>query len=207
MPGRSTSGFHRPGTHCLHQARSAVRRWASRMKGELHPTKNRLWGGRSCIGWQRPTNWFVLWCGHSQRQQWVYEVLWNCLVGTLPYTLWWIQPLAWNRAFGLLFRAHHRIELISSIRMNSLHVRPFEWAHIYVWMCTPTIAFVVTVLTFAPGGTSRDKNNKISITIASLQQKIRSDSESYGSGLPGILLVYYFGPCWTFLWCSGQTLP
>ena len=25
MPGRSMLGFHRPGRHCLHQARSAVR--------------------------------------------------------------------------------------------------------------------------------------------------------------------------------------
>ena len=33
MPGRSTSGFHRPGRHYLHQARSAVRCSASRMKG------------------------------------------------------------------------------------------------------------------------------------------------------------------------------
>ena len=42
MPGRSMSGFHQPGRHCLHHARSAVRCSASRMKGELHPTKNRL---------------------------------------------------------------------------------------------------------------------------------------------------------------------
>ena len=42
MPGRSTSGFHRPGRHCLHKARSALRGWASRMKGELHPTKEAL---------------------------------------------------------------------------------------------------------------------------------------------------------------------
>ena len=42
IPGRSTSSFHRPGTHCLRQARSAVRCWASSMKGELHPTKNRF---------------------------------------------------------------------------------------------------------------------------------------------------------------------
>ena len=41
MPGRSTSGFHQPGRHCLHQARSAVRCSASRMKGELRPSKNR----------------------------------------------------------------------------------------------------------------------------------------------------------------------
>ena len=40
-PGRNTSGFHRPGSHCLYRARSAVRCSASRLKGELHPTKNR----------------------------------------------------------------------------------------------------------------------------------------------------------------------
>ena len=38
IPGRSMSGIHRPGRHCLHQARSAVRCPANRMKGELHPT-------------------------------------------------------------------------------------------------------------------------------------------------------------------------
>ena len=42
MPGRSTSGFHRPGRNCLHQARSTARCWASIKKGELHPTKNRF---------------------------------------------------------------------------------------------------------------------------------------------------------------------
>ena len=38
MSGRNTLGFHRPGRPCLHQAQSAVGCWASRMKGELHPT-------------------------------------------------------------------------------------------------------------------------------------------------------------------------
>ena len=42
MPGRSTSGFQRRGRHYLHQPRSALRCSASRMKGELHPTKKRL---------------------------------------------------------------------------------------------------------------------------------------------------------------------
>ena len=41
IPGRSTSGLHQPDRHCLHQARSAVRSSASRMKGELHVPKNR----------------------------------------------------------------------------------------------------------------------------------------------------------------------
>ena len=45
MPGRSTSGFHQPGTHCLHQARSSVRCLVSRMKSELHPSKNRSQDG------------------------------------------------------------------------------------------------------------------------------------------------------------------
>ena len=49
VPGRSTSGNHRPGRHCLHQAlRSTVACWASRMKGGLHPTTNRLRGGLVC---------------------------------------------------------------------------------------------------------------------------------------------------------------
>ena len=55
MPGRSTSGFHQPGRHCLHQARSAVRCSASRMKGELHPFKN-----RSCDGLRRLVPTFLL---------------------------------------------------------------------------------------------------------------------------------------------------
>ena len=41
MPGRSMSGFHQLGRHYLHQARCDVRCSASRMKGELHPSKNR----------------------------------------------------------------------------------------------------------------------------------------------------------------------
>ena len=49
IPGRSTSGFHRPGTHYLHQSRSAGSCWASRMKGELHPAKNSFCSGLSCI--------------------------------------------------------------------------------------------------------------------------------------------------------------
>ena len=35
---RSTTGFHRPGRHCSHQARSAVSCLTSRMKGELQHT-------------------------------------------------------------------------------------------------------------------------------------------------------------------------
>ena len=42
MPARSMPGLYRPGRHCLHKARSAVRCHASRMKVELHLTKNRL---------------------------------------------------------------------------------------------------------------------------------------------------------------------
>ena len=36
-----TSGFHRPGRHCLHRARRAVRCAAIRVKGALHPAMNR----------------------------------------------------------------------------------------------------------------------------------------------------------------------
>ena len=38
-------GFRRLSRHCVHQARSAVGCVASCIKGGLHPTKNRLWGG------------------------------------------------------------------------------------------------------------------------------------------------------------------
>ena len=48
IPGRSMSGFHRPGRHCLHQERGVVRCWATRMKDGLHPTKNRFRGGLAC---------------------------------------------------------------------------------------------------------------------------------------------------------------
>ena len=34
MPARSTLDSHRPGRHCLHLARSTVRCWARRIKGE-----------------------------------------------------------------------------------------------------------------------------------------------------------------------------
>ena len=44
LPGRSASGFNRPGRHRVHQGRSAARRSVSGMGGELHPTKNRGWG-------------------------------------------------------------------------------------------------------------------------------------------------------------------
>ena len=40
------------------------------MKVELHPTMNRLWGGRSRV-WmtQHPMNWIVFWCEQFERQQ------------------------------------------------------------------------------------------------------------------------------------------
>ena len=90
MPGRSTSSFNQPGRHCLHQARSAVRCSASRMKGELHPSKNHSYDGlRQLV----PTFLlmddsanellcFLVWL--LQRQQWV--LLCNCLVGALRYS-------------------------------------------------------------------------------------------------------------------------
>ena len=81
MPGRSTSGFHQPGKHCLHQPRSAVRCSASRMKGELHPSKNR---SRDEFRHLAPTFLriddranelcFVFWCGHSRDSNGYYYV-------------------------------------------------------------------------------------------------------------------------------------
>ena len=45
MPGRSTSGFHPPDRHRVHQAQTAVGCSTSHIKGELHPAKNHLRGG------------------------------------------------------------------------------------------------------------------------------------------------------------------
>ena len=86
MPGRSTSGFHRPGRHRLHQARSAVRCSASRMKGELHPAKKhfRILCVLSCI-WMTASNefiYFLVW----PLPETAIGILCNCLVGALPYT-------------------------------------------------------------------------------------------------------------------------
>ena len=96
MPGRSTSGCHQLGRHCLHQARSAVRCSASRMEGELHPSKNRSQDGLRHVV---PTFLlmddnanellcFLVW--PLQRQQWV--LLCNFLVGALPYSHYVIRP-------------------------------------------------------------------------------------------------------------------
>ena len=99
MPGRSTSGFHQPGRHCLHRARTAVRCSASRMKGELHLSKNRSQDG---LRYLVPT--FLLMDGSAnellcfvewplQRQQWVLRC--NCLVGALqyPHYQWMMRSL------------------------------------------------------------------------------------------------------------------
>ena len=86
MPGRSTSAFPLPGRHCLHQARSAVRCSASRMKGELHPSKNRSSDGLrhlvpTCSWMTAPTSYFVFWCDHSRDSNGYYYVLRSiCLV-------------------------------------------------------------------------------------------------------------------------------
>ena len=90
MPGRTTSGYHQPGRHCLHHARSAVRFPASRIKGELPHFKN---ARKTDFRHLAPTFLLVddnaneLLCflvRPPQRQQWV--LLFNCLVGALPYS-------------------------------------------------------------------------------------------------------------------------
>ena len=90
MPRRSTSGFHQPGRHCWHQARSAVRCCASRMRAEMHPSKNRSYDGlRHLVPTFLLMNdsanellCFLVW--PLQRPQWVLAC--NCLVGALPYS-------------------------------------------------------------------------------------------------------------------------
>ena len=80
---------------------------------------------------------------------------------SIPASVRRIQQQAYNRAFGLMFRAH-------SIRCIYIRVDSNYCVRRHGWN------------TF-PKGTSREENNKISITAAS-PQKIRPDSESYVSG-------------------------
>ena len=91
MPGRSTSGFHRPGRHSLHHTRSARRCWTSSMKDELHPTKNRFWGGFSCIWMTASMNDSIYGVATSRDSN---EFLCNCLVGALPDTHYVHPPCA-----------------------------------------------------------------------------------------------------------------
>ena len=90
MPERSTSCFHRPGRHCLHQARSGEvfgvshEGWAA-----SYSSKNHFWGGPSC---RRMT----------ASNQLIFVPVWplpmsamgvicNCLVGAILYihTAWY----------------------------------------------------------------------------------------------------------------------
>ena len=77
IPGQNTPGFHPRGRHCLHQARSAVRCLAGRMKGEVSCillTTDLVRGtpgrrtGFSCM-WITVSNYFVSFsvCGHFQK--------------------------------------------------------------------------------------------------------------------------------------------
>ena len=112
MPGRSTSGYHQPGRRFLHQARDAVRCSASRMKGELHPSKNRPKDGFWCVV---PTFLlmddianellcFLVW--PLQRQQRV--LLCYCLMGALPYSHYVMQsfPICGVEFWAGLGRKH-----------------------------------------------------------------------------------------------------
>ena len=70
MPERSMSGFPRPGRRCLHQARSAVRCSASRMRMScIPPIKNRLRGGLA-YGWQLQWVGLISGGGHSNARLW-----------------------------------------------------------------------------------------------------------------------------------------
>ena len=81
VPGRGTSDVHRPGRHCLHQARSAVSCWESRWKGELalrttFEADSRIWmtASNEIIS-------FRVW----PLPETAMGMLRNSLVGALPY--------------------------------------------------------------------------------------------------------------------------
>ena len=81
------------GGHCLHQARSAVRCSASRMKGELHPSTNRSYkdGLRHLVPtflaslWMTAPTRFTLFSGVAtpsrEREAATVCTMYNCLVG------------------------------------------------------------------------------------------------------------------------------
>ena len=108
MLGRSTSGVYQPGRHCLHQARSAVRCSASRMKGELHPSKNRSSDGLrhlmpTCSWMTAPMSYFVFF-GAATPETAMGILLCNCLVGALPYSHYVMRSLPLcGRGGGMAF--------------------------------------------------------------------------------------------------------
>ena len=71
VPGRSSPGFHRPGRHCLHQARSALICWGKRMEGELHPTCEADFLAHR---WQRRMHLSSFRSGHFRRWRRAYYV-------------------------------------------------------------------------------------------------------------------------------------
>ena len=80
MPGRSTSGFHHPGKHCLHQKREAgygAMRVAWRVNRILPRTARKTDFGTLCLLsrlWMTaPMSYFVFWCGHSRDRNGYYS--------------------------------------------------------------------------------------------------------------------------------------
>ena len=85
MPGRQDGArrvFTDQTRHSLHQARSAVRCSASRTKGELHPTNNRL-RGVLAVGDSFNALFYFPVCPLPETAFGVHK-LYNCLVGALP---------------------------------------------------------------------------------------------------------------------------
>ena len=80
MLGRRTSGFHQPGRYCLHQARSAGRCSASRLKVNyiLPRTARKTDFGTlcllSCLRITAPMKYFAFWRGHSTDSNRYYYV-------------------------------------------------------------------------------------------------------------------------------------
>ena len=76
--GRSTSGFHRPGRRCAHQARSAVRCRASRLRGGSCLLRRTACEAEIFAYGGQSNNWSVFWRGYFQRQQRVGLYLRTC---------------------------------------------------------------------------------------------------------------------------------
>ena len=88
LPGRRSVGFSPTRQTLLEPSpKRNVRCPASCMRGGQHPTKKTLLR-LFCIWMTASINSLILWCGHSQRQQWGYSVtaLWvSYHIHTTPY--------------------------------------------------------------------------------------------------------------------------
>ena len=130
MPVRRTSGFHQPGRPCLHQARSAVRCSASRMKGDNILPRTALNTDfdtlclLSCLWMTAPTSYFVFWCGHPRDSHGYYYV-----TELLCFLVWPLQRQQWVSLCNCLVLrsySHYVVRSFPSCGVRVLHPTHYD---------------------------------------------------------------------------------